>query len=176
MKGMPLIYSLSIIEGTVKPSLMATSQQRPPLYNGHFVWRTVHIHLLLFQPLYKRDHFLLSSRWPLWEVQLCTKGMSFSVKNGIQLFRERLSEKVHATIPKGIVGGFEFTVLQRNLQEWHERPWTYVYKILLKERNNRRFGSYSVRNRLLILSHITFWDCRVHIFSDNLSWNSCIKG
>ena len=27
----------------------------------------------------------------------------------IQLFRERLSEKVHATIPKGIVGGFEFT-------------------------------------------------------------------
>ena len=45
----------------------------------------------------------------------------------IQLFREKLSEKVHATMPKGIVGGFEFTVLQRNLQEWHERPWTYVY-------------------------------------------------
>ena len=44
----------------------------------------------------------------------------------IQLFRERLSKKVHATIPKGIVGGFEFTVLQRNLKEWHERPWTYV--------------------------------------------------
>ena len=30
----------------------------------------------------------------------------------LQLFRERLSEKVHATIPKGIVGGFEFAVLQ----------------------------------------------------------------
>ena len=29
-----------------------------------------------------------------------------------QLFRERLSEKVHATIPKGIVGGFKFTVLK----------------------------------------------------------------
>ena len=52
---------------------------------------------------------------------------TFSVKNGTQLFRERLSEKEHATMPKGIVGGFEFTVLQRNLQEWHERPWTYVY-------------------------------------------------
>ena len=25
--------------------------------------------------------------------------------------RKRLSEKVHPTIPKGIVGGFEFTVL-----------------------------------------------------------------
>ena len=46
----------------------------------------------------------------------------------IQLFRERLSEKVHATISKGIVGGFEFTVLQRNLREWHERPWIYVCK------------------------------------------------
>ena len=45
----------------------------------------------------------------------------------IQLFRERLSEKVHTTIPKGIVGGFEYTILQRNLKEWHEKPWTYVF-------------------------------------------------
>ena len=36
----------------------------------------------------------------------------------LQLFRERMSEKVHATILKGIVGGFESTVLQRNLKEW----------------------------------------------------------
>ena len=35
----------------------------------------------------------------------------------IQPFRERLSEKVLTTIPKGIVGGFKFTVLQRNLKE-----------------------------------------------------------
>ena len=34
--------------------------------------------------------------------------------------------KVHTTIPKGIMGGFEFTVLQRNLTEWHKRPWTCV--------------------------------------------------
>ena len=27
---------------------------------------------------------------------------------------------------KGIVDGFESTVLQRNLKEWHERLWTYV--------------------------------------------------
>ena len=51
-----------------------------------------------------------------------------SVKQGscIQLFHERLSEKVHATIPKGTVGDFEFTVFQRNFKEWHERPLTYV--------------------------------------------------
>ena len=39
----------------------------------------------------------------------------------VHLFRERLSEKVHATIPKGILGGFEFTVPQKNLKEWHEK-------------------------------------------------------
>ena len=44
----------------------------------------------------------------------------------VQLFRERLSVKVYATIPKGIVGGFEGTFLQRNLKEWYGRPRTYV--------------------------------------------------
>ena len=44
----------------------------------------------------------------------------------IQLFRERLLQKVHATIPKGIGGGFVFTVFQINLKEWHKRPWMYV--------------------------------------------------
>ena len=44
----------------------------------------------------------------------------------------------------------------------------------LKESNKSRFDSYSVRNRLLIISHITFRGCRVHISSDNLSQNSCI--
>ena len=50
------------------------------------------------------------------------------IRDGDQFtaIRERLSEKVHATIPKGIVGGFEFTVLQTSLKEWRERPWTYV--------------------------------------------------
>ena len=39
----------------------------------------------------------------------------------LQLFRERLSEKVQAAIPKSIVGGFECPVSQRNLKEWNER-------------------------------------------------------
>ena len=45
----------------------------------------------------------------------------------IQLFWESLSEKGHMTIPKGIEGGLESTVLQRNLKESHWRPWTYVW-------------------------------------------------
>ena len=39
-----------------------------------------------------------------------------------------LSDKVHATTPKGLVGDFEFTEFQRNLKEWQERPWTYVFE------------------------------------------------
>ena len=36
---------------------------------------------------------------------------------------------------------------------------------VLKENNKSRFDSYSVRNSVLIISQITFRDCRVHIFS-----------
>ena len=45
---------------------------------------------------------------------------------------------------------------------------------VLKEGNKSRFDSYSVRNSELIVSHITFGDCRVYIFSDNFSRNSCM--
>ena len=60
----------------------------------------------------------------------------------IQLFRERLSEKVHATIPKGIVGGFEFSVLQRNLKELSRKAMDVCFRVL-KENNKSRFDSYS---------------------------------
>ena len=45
---------------------------------------------------------------------------------------------------------------------------------VLKESNKSRFDSCSIRNSVLIISHITFRDCRLHIFSDNLSRNSSI--
>ena len=46
---------------------------------------------------------------------------------------------------------------------------------VLKESNKSKVDSYSAaRNSVLIISHITFRDCHVHIFSDNLSCNSCI--
>ena len=44
----------------------------------------------------------------------------------IQLFRKRLSEKVHATIPKGIVGGFAITVLHRNFERMAREAIDYV--------------------------------------------------
>ena len=54
---------------------------------------------------------------------------------------------------------------------------------VLKESNKSRFDSCSVKNSVLIISHITFRDCRPHIFSDNLSraavddaWAGCNAG
>ena len=48
--------------------------------------------------------------------------------------------------------------------------------LMLKESNNRRFESYRAKNSVLIKSHIASRDhCRVHIFSDNLSRNSCMS-
>ena len=47
---------------------------------------------------------------------------------------------------------------------------------VLRKAKKSRFDSYSVRNSVLIISHIIFRDCRVHISSDNLSQNSCIIG
>ena len=70
----------------------------------------------------------------------------------IQPFRERLSEKVHATIPKGIVGGFKFTVLQRNLKELARKAMEMCLQVL-KESNKSRFDSYSRQQQLVYRSY-----------------------
>ena len=46
---------------------------------------------------------------------------------------------------------------------------------VLKETNKSRFDSYSVRNSVFIISHITFQDCHVHFFCDNFSQNGSIQ-
>ena len=43
---------------------------------------------------------------------------------------------------------------------------------MVKESNKSRFDSFSVRNSVLIIIHINIRDCRVQIFSDNISRNS----
>ena len=55
-------------------------------------------------------------------------------------------------------------------RNWHMKMCLRV----LTESNKSRFDSYSVRNSVSFMSHITFRDRRVPIFSDNLSRNSCI--
>ena len=70
---------------------------------------------------------------------------------------------MHATIPKGIVGDFEFTVLLKKFERMAREAMDICLQVL-KESNKSRFDSYSVRNSVLNISHITFRDCRVHIF------------
>ena len=87
----------------------------------------------------------------------------------IQLFRERLLEKVHATIPKGIVGGLEYTVLQRNLKELHGM-FAMLCLRLLKESNQSRFDSYSCKEQCI--DHIPYYLSglsRAHFFRQAFS-------
>ena len=56
-----------------------------------------------------QEHLSLPSSSSETQGQIKGARESLNGRKNIQLFRERLSEKVHAAIPKGIVGSFEFT-------------------------------------------------------------------
>ena len=68
-----------------------------------------------------RENFIKSEHIKAYQCRMTIRTVSC-----MQLFRERLSQKVHTTIPKGIVGGFEFTVLSINLKECYDKPWTFA--------------------------------------------------
>ena len=93
--------------------------------------------------------------------------VSFSAN--IQLFRERLSGKVHATILKGIVGGFEFSFFQRNLKELAREAMEMCLRVL-KESNKSKFDSYSRQEQCI--DHIPYYRwglSRAHFFPQPFS-------
>ena len=61
---------------------------------------------------------------------------------------------MHATIPKRIVGGFELTVLQRNLKELARNAMVMCLRVL-KESNKSRFDSYSRQEQCI--DHIPYY-------------------
>ena len=71
--------------------------------------------------------------------------------------------------PEGIMGDFELFCSSKKFERM-AREAMDVCLPMLKESNKSRFDSYSVRNSVLSISHITFRD-----FSDNLSRNSFIQ-
>ena len=77
--------------------------------------------------LIKLNSWLWCLGWYAYvDLRFFLKSLSSSLH--IQLFREKLSGKVHATILKGIVGGFEFFFFKKIWKNWHERPWKCVYE------------------------------------------------
>ena len=87
----------------------------------------------------------------------------------IQLFRERLSGKVHATILKGIVGGFKFSFFQRNLNELARKAMEMCLRVL-KESNKSRFDSYNRQEHCI--DHIPYYLSglsRAHFFRQPFS-------
>ena len=80
-----------------------------------------------------------------------------------------LSGKVHATIMKGIVGGFEFSVFQRNLKELARKAME-MCSWMLKESNKSRFDSYSRQEQCI--DHILYYLSglsRAHFFRQPFS-------
>ena len=87
----------------------------------------------------------------------------------IQLFRERLSGNVHATILKGIVGGFKFSFFQRYLKELAPKAMEMCLRVL-KESNKGRFDSYSRQEHCT--DHIPYYLSglsRAHFFQQPFS-------
>ena len=76
----------------------------------------------------------------------------------MQLFRERLSEKVHATLPIAIVSDFEFTFLPKKFERI-ARNMDICLRVL-KEATKVGSTAAIVGNSVLVLSYITIRDCR----------------
>ena len=73
----------------------------------------------------------------------------------LQLFRERLSGKVHATILKGTVGGFEFSFFQRNLKELARKAMTMCLRVLME--SYTKVGSTATVVRKQCIDHIPYY-------------------
>ena len=65
--------------------------------------------------------------------------------------------------PKRHCGWFLIHCFSKKFQTMAREAMDVCLRVL-KESNKSRFDSYSVRKSVLIISHITFWDCRVHSF------------
>ena len=106
-------------------------------------------------------HFFFSRhRWPLKWKKI---HIHLTIWFYIQLFRERLSENVHATIPKGNMGYDQYTVPNDC------SCWTYFCWFPLALANIFPWPlvplfQNSLENRGDKTTHNTFQDCRVHFF------------
>ena len=98
--------------------------------------------------------------------RLARRGEQWLHVCNIQLFRERLSEKVHATIPKGIVGSFEFTFLGTRGHGC----------LFARAKGKQQKQVRQLQCQEHCIDHIPYYLSGLSraLISDNLSRNSCI--
>ena len=84
-------------------------------------------------------------------------------------FEKGCRKKVHN--PERYCGWFWVHCSLKKFEKMTREAMDLCLKVL-KESNKTKFDSYSVRNSVLIISHITFQDCRVHTFFGKISRNS----
>ena len=75
--------------------------------------------------------------------------------------------------PERHCGWFWVLFFSKKFERMAQKAMEMCLRVLKESNKSRQLTATVVRNSVLIISHITFWDCHVHIFSDNLSQNSC---
>ena len=100
--------------------------------------------------------------------------LNYFILQAINSYFRKVVGKSARDNPERYCGWFWVYCSSKNFERMSLKAMDECLRVL-KESNKSRFDSYSVRNSVLITSHITFRDCRAHIFSDNLSRNSCIR-
>ena len=91
----------------------------------------------------------------------------------IQLFWRKVVGKSASGNPDWYCGWFWIHCSSKRFERMTREATDVCLRVLKESEKSRFIDSYSFRNSVLIISHITFRDCRVHIFSDNLSRNIC---
>ena len=130
-------------------------------------WKPLLGYILLLMLIFiAREGIFMLCSWTcnVWILASISQSTCKAVR--IQLFRERLSDKCTWQVRKVlwmVLSSPFFKEILRNVKTSHRR-------MLVRDKgsNKSRLDSYIVRNRVLIISHITFRDCRVHTLSDNL--------
>ena len=107
----------------------------------------------------------------VWLTVLCTTSDVININGYAAILRKVVGKSAHDN-PERYCRWFW---VHCSSKKFERIAWDAIDVCLqvLKKSHKSRLGSCSIRDHVLIISHITFRDCCVHIFSDNLSQNSC---
>ena len=120
--------------------------------------------------------FQFKSLWPVQALNL-TRRWTFALQlrnTADKVISRKIVGKSARDNPERYCGWFLVHCFSKKFQTMAREAMDVCLRVL-KESNKSRFDNYRVKNSVLIIPHITFRDCHVHSFSDNLSRNSCIE-